>query len=81
VDIDQRAARAKQLQDDPIFREVMDGLRDAAVAAWTQTKVDEAGQREFSWLMVKSIMRIEAHLQGIVDDQHISAQASVRAPQ
>jgi len=80
MDIDQRAARAKQLKEDPIYREVIDGLRAAAITSWTQTKVEDVKQRDFSWLMVKTLDRIEGYLQGIIDDQRISAAATVRTP-
>lgn len=81
MDSEQRAIRARQLKDDAIFREVMDGLRDAAISAWQQTKVDDAKQRDFSWLMVKTLDRIDAYLQGMIDAQVITARATVRAPE
>lgn len=81
MDIDQRAARARNLKDDEIFREVIDGLRAAAIASWMQTKVDDTRQRDFSWMMVKTIDRIEAYLQGLIDDQTLTAHGAVRAPE
>lgn len=81
MDSEQRALRAKQLKDDAIFREVMDGLRNAAITAWTQTKTEEAKQRDFSWLMVKTLDRIDAYLDGIIAEQVITARATVRAPE
>lgn len=80
MDSEQRAARARQLADDPIFREVMDGLKEAAITAWMQTKTDNTKQREYSWMMVKALDAIEGNLKAIVDDWHLSKAASVRAP-
>lgn len=80
MDTEQRAAHARQLKDDPLLREVLDGLRNAAIEAWARTKTDDAQQREFSWLMVKALDAIEGNLQAVIDDQFLSAQASVRAP-
>ena len=80
MDSEQRAIRAKQLQDDPIFREVMDGLRAEAIDVWSKTKIADSDQRDFSWMMVRVIDRIGTKLQAIVDDHHISLHAVVRAP-
>jgi len=80
VDTEQRALRAAQLRDDVVFREVVDGLKAAAIAAWTQTKTDDTRQREFSWLMVKALDAIERQLQSMIDDQHLSMARSVHAP-
>lgn len=80
MDTDQRAIRAKQLQDDPILREVLDGLRSEAITVWARSKTDALQQREFAWMMVRVLDRINDGLQAIVDDAHISAAALVRAP-
>lgn len=81
MDSEQRAARAKQLQDDPILRELLDGLRNEAVNVWSRSKVADQQQREFSWMMVRVINRIEDGLQAVIDDQFISNLALVRAPE
>lgn len=81
MDTEQRAARARQLKDDPILRELLDGLRNEAISVWSRTKVADQQQREFAWMMVRSIDRIEAGLQAIVDDSFISNLALVRAPE
>jgi hypothetical protein len=81
MDSEQRANRARQLSDDPIFREVMDGLRQEAINVWSRSKSDAQPQREFSWMMVRVIDRIEDGLQAIIDDAHISNAALVRVPE
>ena len=80
MDTEQRALRAANLRDDPVFREVMDGLKEAAITAWTQTKAEDAKQREYSWMMVKAIGAIEGQLQSLVDGWHLSKVQSVRVP-
>lgn len=80
MDSSQRAIRAKQLREDPIYREVVDGLRDEAINVWTRSKSDAQAQREFAWMMVRVISRIEDGFQAIIDDEHISAAALVRTP-
>lgn len=81
MDTEQRAARAKQLKDDPIFREVMDGLKAEAVNVWSRSKAADQDQREFAWMMVRVIDRIEDGLQAIIDDSFLSNRALVRAPE
>jgi len=80
MDSEQRAARAKQLQGDPILREVIDGIREAAIQVWSRSKADDQAQREFAWMTVRVLDRIEGGFQAIIDDQHISAAALVRRP-
>lgn len=80
MDSEQRSIRAKQLMEDPILREVLDGLRDNAILAWSRSKSDETPQREFSWMMVRVIDRIADGFQAIIDDQHITSAALVRTP-
>lgn len=80
MDTEQRALRAKQLQDDPLFREIMDGLRAEAIDVWARTGTEQANQREFSWMMVRVIDRIGTKLQAVIDDHHISLRQTVRAP-
>lgn len=80
MDTEQRANHARQLRDDPMFREIMDELREEAINVWAKTATEQQGQREFAWMMVRVIDRIGTKLQSIVDDQFISARAIVREP-
>lgn len=81
MDIEQRAIRAKQLRDDPLLSEILATIREEAIAAWVGTKVADSAQREFSWLTVKVLDRIDDKLQAEVDNWHMSARAVVKAPQ
>lgn len=78
MDSEQRAIRAKQLREDPIFREVMDGLRDAAIKAWAMSRTEEQQEREKAYMMVRAIDAIAIRLQSIEDDQFLSAAAALR---
>ena len=76
-----RAARAKALAEDPMLVEAFANIRNTAIAAWEATKTEQAEQREFAWLTVKVISRIEAELQSVIDNGEIAArrlQAPVR---
>ncbi len=74
-----RAAAAKRLMDDPMLVEALANIRNAAITAWESTKTDQAEAREFAWLTVKVVGRIEAELQSIIDDGTIAA-SRVQAP-
>jgi hypothetical protein len=76
-----RAAHAKRLMDDPMLIEALGNIKAGAIRAWEQTSIDKQQEREFAWLTVKVVNRIEAELQSIIDDGMIAAvrlQAPVR---
>ena len=77
---EQRAIRAQSLLDDPLLREVLDGLRNEAITVWTRSKSDDVKGREFAWMFVRVLDRIGDGFQAIIDDRHITAAALVRAP-
>lgn len=72
-DVSARAARAKQLMDDPMLMEALANIRLAATQAWQATATDNASAREFAWLTVKVVNRIEAELESIIADGLIAA--------
>lgn len=78
-DTQARASHASRLKDDPILMEALANIRLAAIQSWTSTKTPETEQREFAWLTVKVVDRIEAELQSIIDDGLIAARR-VQAP-
>lgn len=80
MDIEQKAIRAKQLLEDPVLLEVLNGTEQAAIDAWKATKTDNVSQREFSWLTVKVIDRIRDGLQTIVDNHQFEANIAARTP-
>lgn len=74
-----RAAAAARLVEDPIFKEAMANIRQAAIQSWTSTSTAQQDQREFAWLTVKVVDRIEAELQSVIDNGLIAA-ARIQAP-
>lgn len=74
-----RATHAKQLLDDPMFREAMETIRAEAISTWEKTSARDTDAREIAWLTVKVLGRIEGVLQSAVDDGRIAA-ARVQAP-
>jgi hypothetical protein len=74
-----RATAAKRLMDDPMLIEALGNIRGAAIKAWEQTSLANQQEREFAWLTVKVVNRIEAELQSIIDNGKIAA-ARVQRP-
>lgn len=79
TDATARAAHAQRLMDDPMLVEALANIRFAATKAWESTAIGDAQAREFAWLTVKVVNRIEAELQSIIDNGRIAA-ARVQAP-
>jgi len=65
--------------DDPMLIEALANIRGAAIKAWEATLTNDAQGREFAWLTVKVVNRIETELQSIIDNGRIAA-ARVQAP-
>lgn len=78
-DASARAAAAKRLREDPLLVEALDNIRNDAIRAWEGTTTDQDRAREFAWLTVKVVSRIEAELQSIIDNGAIAA-SRVQAP-
>ncbi len=79
TDITARAAQAKRLAEEPLLVEALANIRHAAIKAWENTATDNASAREFAWLTVKVVNRIEAELESIIDSGKIAA-ARVQNP-
>lgn len=78
-DVEARASHAKRLLDDPVLQDALKKVRDEALKAWEITAARDTEGREWAWLTVKNVDRINAALQGMVDDGKIAA-ARVQAP-
>lgn len=68
-----RAAAAKRLAEDPLLVEALANIRQAAIKTWESTGVAAQQDREFAWLTVKVVNRIEAELESIIVDGMIAA--------
>ncbi len=79
TDATARAAHAQRLMDDPMLIEALTNIRVAAIKVWESTATDGAQAREFAWLTVKVVNRIETELQSIIDNGRIAA-ARVQVP-
>jgi hypothetical protein len=78
-DVQARASAAQRLLDDPMLIEALANIRHAAINAWEATPIADTQAREFAWLTVKVVGRIEAELQSVIDSGKIAA-ARIQAP-
>ena len=78
-EIQAKAAAAERLANDPMLLEALANIRHAAITAWEQTSTENDRAREFAWLTVKVVNRIEAELQSVIDGGKIAA-ARIQAP-
>jgi hypothetical protein len=68
---DKRAAQAKQMLNDPLFKEVMQTVEDAFVGYWK--RAGDPASRENAWHALKSIELVTTELQSIADNQAVTA--------
>jgi len=72
-----RAEHAKHLLADPLLTEMLDSIEQAAIDAWTSTRMDAVEQREMAYQSLKASRRIRDTLKGIVDNGLIEARRAV----
>lgn len=74
-----KASAAERLASDPLLVEALANIRHAALKAWEGTAIADAQARDFAWLTVKVVNRIEAELETIINDGKLAA-ARVQRP-
>lgn len=77
---DIRARNAAAMIENPLFNEALDKLERAAIDAWLSTKGLDTPAREYAWATAKSVQRMRAYFQEIVDSGRFEAARAVRAP-
>jgi len=74
MSVEARAANANALKENPLLAEILAEVRKEAVRAWIATHHEEGrAAREFAWMLHKAADRIEALIQGAIDDGRIAA--------
>ena len=72
-----RADAAKRLMEDPLLVELLDGIEEAAVQAWSATGMAQTEDRERAWHTLKAAQRVRLVLKGVVDNGQIEARRAV----
>lgn len=78
IDHERRASQARQLLDDPLLTEVLDGIEQAAINAWASTPLEAVEQREMAYHSLKASRRVRDTLKGVVDNGLVAANRAVR---
>ncbi len=58
----EREQRAKEVAENPLFREAFDSLRDQLRAEWENSPARDTEGRERIWLAVNMLGKVEQHL-------------------
>jgi hypothetical protein len=61
-----RERLAREVAENPVFREAIDGLRDQLRAEWEQSPARDTEGRERLWLAVNLLSKIESHLSTVM---------------
>lgn len=69
----QRGRRAKELQENPIFQEVMAHLQGETIRQWKDTASGSTTLREQLYYEVHGLGAIEAQLKSWIDDAEFEA--------
>lgn len=74
-----RAAHAKRLMEDPLLKEALANIRDAAIEAWERTGAEQKEAREIAYLTMKVVGRVKVELESIIVNGKIAANR-IQAP-
>lgn len=80
TDNEARARDGAALQDNALLTEILDQVKQEAIAAWIATGLHDTQAREMAWTLVKAQGRIRDVIQGAVDNGRIDAARAARAP-
>lgn len=63
-----RAAQAKRILEDDMFKEMIGSIEAKAIAQWRNSERDQAEKREDAYRMLRAIGDLRAEFQCVVDD-------------
>jgi len=62
-----RASRAREILDNEVFQQAMQGLKDEFVKGWVNSPARDANGKDYFWRLYKSAEKFEAALRGYVE--------------
>jgi hypothetical protein len=71
TDVERRSAMAKQMINDPLFREVLNTVEEAFIGHWRRAA--DSGTRENAWHALKALELVQTELQSIADGAAVTA--------
>ena len=69
---EEREQRAKNLLDNPLFKEAFEVLRQDLMDRWNASGSSELEARESIWLAMRLLDKLYGHIQSIVETGHIN---------
>ena len=69
---EEREQRAKNLLDNPLFKEAFEVLRQDLMDRWNASGSSELEARESIWLAMRLLDKLYGHIQSIVETGHMN---------
>ena len=77
---EEREQRAKNLLDNPLFKEAFEILRQDLMDRWTASGSSEVEARESIWLAMRLLDKLYNHVSSIVETGHMNKVMSQQHP-
>ena len=77
---EEREQRAKNLLDNPLFKEAFEVLRQDLMDRWTASGSSELEARESIWLAMRLLDKLHNHVSSIVETGHMNKVMSQQHP-
>jgi hypothetical protein len=77
---EEREQRAKNLLDNPLFKEAFEILRQDLMDRWTASGSSEVVARESIWLAMRLLDKLYNHVSSIVETGHMNKVMSQQHP-
>ena len=77
---EQREQKAKNLLDNPLFKEAFDVLREDLMNRWESSGSTELEARESIWLAMRLLDRLHGHITSIVETGHMNKMLEKQHP-
>ena len=77
---EEREQRAKNLLDNPLFKEAFEVLRQDLMDRWTASGSSELEARESIWLAMRLLDKLYGHVSSIVETGHMNKVMSQQHP-
>ena len=77
---EEREQRAKNLLDNPLFKEAFEVLRQDLMDRWNASGSSELEARESIWLAIRLLDKLYGHVSSIVETGHMNKVMSQQHP-
>ena len=77
---EEREQRAKNLLDNPLFKEAFEVLRQDLMDRWNASGSSELEARESIWLAMRLLDKLYSHISSIVETGHMNKVMSQQNP-